>query len=491
MSRAGRAVVAAVRLDRWTEDDVRRGVDEAMSAGVGGFVLFGGDADRVSRLTGEAAIAAGRDLWFAADLERGAGQQFRGLTELPPPAALAKHPLPREAAAAAGTLTAAEARSVGVNWVLAPVTDIDAEPDNPIVATRSFSSDPAVVGELGLEWISACQAAGALACAKHFPGHGRTLGDSHVELPVVDATSAELEQDIAPFHAVTRTVGSVMVAHVAFPALGSGRAATVSPEIVGALLRGRLGFDGLVATDAMIMSGIGDDDAAAAVEAIRAGCDVILYPGDVIRTVTALDRTASDDPLFADRLAESIERSDRALSGLPPTGAPRDPEAAEIGLDLALRTVVDRSDGMSGWRRDRPTEVVAVSDDPEVGPPAGREGPLGTIVERDLRAAGWSVRPAADTIRPSSEPAAEQRVVVLAATPRGWKGHGRVSDEATARLRKEMSSAERSLLVMLGHDRWLAGLGVPGICAWSTESVMEHAAAAWIDGRVGPGFGRK
>ena len=106
--------------------------------------------------------------------------------------------------------------------MIAPVLDLDVEPDNPIIATRSFGSDPRRVGELGGRWIDACQSAGAVACAKHFPGHGRTTEDSHIGLPTIDAPAALLEQDLAPFAAVADRVGSVMVAHVSYPALGRG-----------------------------------------------------------------------------------------------------------------------------------------------------------------------------------------------------------------------------------------------------------------------------
>ena len=192
----------AIRLDLWSADEIDRRIDTALEVGVGGFVLFGGDADGVSALTSRARSDAGRDLWMAADLERGAGQQFRGLTELPPPAALAHHDDPLAATHRAAEITAEEALSVGVNWVLAPVLDIDAERKNPIIATRSFGSDPALVTSLGRHWIEACQARGALACAKHFPGHGRTLTDSHAELPVIPAAREALESDLTPFRLV-------------------------------------------------------------------------------------------------------------------------------------------------------------------------------------------------------------------------------------------------------------------------------------------------
>ncbi len=460
-----RVVIEALRLDRWSPKEVERRADRALVLGVGGFILFGGEAERVGRLVERIRDDAARPLWIGADLERGAGQQIRGLIELPPPAALAALPRPGPAVVAAGRVTAREALSVGINWVIAPVLDLDAEPDNPIIATRSFGADPRRVGELGVRWIDACQAAGAAACAKHFPGHGRTTEDSHIGLPSIDAPAGLLEEDFAPFAAAADRVASVMVAHVAYPALGGRRAATVEPNIVTGLLRGRLGFEGVVTTDAMIMAGAGRDDASAAVEAVAAGCDLICYPGDADATVAALAR-AADEPLFAARLEEAAARSAR---GCPPSAPASRPEFEPVAF--ARDTITGDADLLRGWTPRVPTRVVGVSDDPDVGPPAGRAGALGTIVADDLRAGGWRV---------TDRSGAEQCIVVLAATPRGWKGRGAPAADVVERTRALARSAPRGLVVLLGHRRWLDLLGVPGICAWSTETVMERAAAEWL-----------
>ena len=471
-----RVVIEALRLDRWPHDEVEARAERGLELGVGGFILFGGDVDRVGRLVERVREDAGRDLWIGADLERGAGQQIRGLTELPPPAALAAHPAPEAAVALAGRRTAEEARSVGINWVIAPVLDLDAEPDNPIIATRSFGADPVRVGELGGRWIDACQSAGAVACAKHFPGHGRTREDSHIGLPAVDASAARLERDLAPFAAVSGAVGSVMIAHVAYPALASERAATVSPDIVTGLLRRRLGFAGVVSTDAMIMGGVGADDAVAAVDALAAGCDLICYPADAGATIKALARAAAGDAEFSSRLEAAARRAVRlcprggVASPPVPAPAPASGDAFEP-VAFARETIMGDPAAVRGWCPEARTRVAGVSDDPDVGPPAGRAGALGTVAARELRRAGWHIADDAD---------AEQCIVVLAATPRGWKGRGAPSRAVLEQARALVQRAPRGLVVLLGHARWLPSLGTPGICAWSTETVMERAAARWV-----------
>jgi beta-glucosidase len=486
MMHAGRAVIAALRLDRWSPEDVTHRARHALSLEVGGFVLFGGEADGVVRLCGELQDAAGRSLWLAADLERGPGQQFAGSSQLPPPAALANHPDPVEAVEMAGSVTGSEARALGLNWVLAPVLDLDVEAENPIVSTRSFGPDPARVAALGRVWIQACQGSGVAACAKHFPGHGRTRTDSHMDLPIVDAHADTLEADLEPFRGVADCVASIMLAHVAYPELGSDRPATRAPEIASALLRERLGFEGLVVTDAMIMAGFGANPGLDAIDAVRAGCDLLLYPEDLEATIRSLSETAESDESFERRLGASIQRSEAHLAALvderveeagpgAPAFHPRLGADREALLDLAAATIVDRSAGtLRGWDPRAPTEVRLVLDDPAPEPGVAQD--LGVAFTAHLDAAGWNA-----SLCTADTASATQRIVLLQATPRGWKGRGGLSKEARDAARQELAGGQRALPIVFGHPRILEELGVAGACAWAVERVMEAAAAAWLD----------
>src|SRR6266568_1824942 len=239
-----RLVCPALRWRRGSFRSERAKIEQALAAGVGGFILFGGTRAAVTALTSALRELAGRPLLIGSDFERGPGQQVKGLTELPPPAALG-YLNDLDATYACGQITGTEARAVGLNWIFAPVCDLDMEPKNPIVQTRSFGVDPSVVGSHAAAWIRGCQEHGVMACAKHYPGHGRTTTDSHEGLPVVGATAAELQQlDVAPFVAAVKAgVGSVMPAHVAYPAWdASGAAATFSKPILG-YLRDTIRFD--------------------------------------------------------------------------------------------------------------------------------------------------------------------------------------------------------------------------------------------------------
>lgn len=524
MSRAGstppvRLFLEALRLDRWPPDEVERRARAALELGVGGFVLFGGRAAEVAALVDRLRREAGRPLWIAADLERGAGQQFRGAPQLPPPAALAAHPDPEGAARAAGSATGRDARALGVNWVLAPVLDLDVEPRNPIVDTRSFGADARRVARLGRAWIEACQAEGVAACAKHFPGHGRTRGDSHLELPSVDAAREALEEDLLPFREACPVAAGVMTAHVAYPSLGERGPATLSRALLGDLLRDELGFRGLVATDAMIMAGFRDGDGRAgeggdaaggdavdgtpaearlAARAVAAGCDVLLYPEDLAAAARGLAAAVEADPALAARVREATGRAEALLARFAGTGRPwpraggdaRAAGGAASGAHVELATACIRAVGgpdPRGWRRDASTEVTAVSDDP---PDAAGGEAFGAELAAELGRRGWSVAPppARDDGSGGREPA-RQRIVAVRATPRGWKGRAGLSAEAAAAIRRAADGAPRSLVALFGHPRRLRELGMAGICAWSPESLMQRAAARWLDARVGDGGG--
>src|SRR2546430_16457517 len=230
--RRSNAVIPRARLVcpalRWRHGSFRSErvkIEAALSAGLGGFILFGGTRAAVTSLTNALRDVALRPLLLGSDLERGAGQQIHGLTELPPPAALG-YLNDLDATYAAASITATEARAVGLNWVFAPVCDLDVEPRNPIVQTRSFGDQPERVPAPAAAWIRGCQEHGALACAKHYPGHGRTTTDSHEGLPVVTASAADLQTEAAPFAAAVRAGGaSVMSAHVAYSAWDPSRSA--------------------------------------------------------------------------------------------------------------------------------------------------------------------------------------------------------------------------------------------------------------------------
>jgi beta-N-acetylhexosaminidase len=185
-----------------------------------------------------------------------------------------------EIAADAAALLSAELLAVGVNWTLAPVADVNVNPRNPVIGTRAYGDDPTLVSAHVAAAVRAYQAAGLLACAKHFPGHGDTDVDSHVGLPRLEYDQPRLERvELAPFRAAIEAgVGSVMSAHILVQAFDPEWIGTLSPTILTDLLRTQLGHHGIVVTDALEMAGVADllPEPEAAIESIRAGADILL-----------------------------------------------------------------------------------------------------------------------------------------------------------------------------------------------------------------------
>jgi beta-glucosidase-like glycosyl hydrolase len=423
-------------------------INEGLALGVGGFILFGGTVESVRGLTSELNQRAGRPLLLASDLERGAGQQVAGLSELPPPAALAALG-DREVIRWAGALTASEARSVGINWVLAPDADLDILAANPIVQTRSFGADPVAVADAVAAWVAGAQGGGTMACAKHWPGHGRTHTDSHDGVPAVATDQATLRAaDFSPFAAaVAAGVGSVMTAHVAFPALDpSGLPATLSPPILH-LLRDELGFGGLIVTDALVMGGARNEDAF--VRAIAAGCDLLLYPDDTAAAVHAIESVMR------------VERAASTWSTAPtarPTGRFRDSAALADEL-LAGPLLRGKTPRLTGG-----LDLAVVDDDLGGAWPASPSDYLA----RSLRAAGTALG------------GLGERVVLAFAEPRASKGRSGFSEENRRRLAE--LAPEASLVVLFGHPRLLAEIPgrAPVLLAWHRQRLMQEAVARWL-----------
>jgi beta-N-acetylhexosaminidase len=187
-----------------------------------------------------------------------------------------------------------EARAVGIQIDFAPVVDVNNNPNNPVINTRSFGEDPARVARLSALFVRGLEEAGTVATAKHFPGHGDTDVDSHVGLPIVGATMPRLDSvELVPFRAAIRAgAGLVMTAHIALPAVAgdSTTPATLSPRIITGLLRDSLGFRGVTITDAMTMEGVGKGYTTeqSSVLAVQAGADILLKPSDPTRAIDAV-----------------------------------------------------------------------------------------------------------------------------------------------------------------------------------------------------------
>jgi beta-N-acetylhexosaminidase len=264
---------------------------------------------------------------IAVDQEGGRVQRLRGpgFTDLPSARDIGRFAGAsledaEERAAALGRLCASELRPLGIDINFAPVLDVDSNPANPVIGDRSYSSDPQVVARLGVAFIRGLQAGDVAACGKHFPGHGDTDRDSHLELPRLDHDLDRLGRiELLPFQAAAKAdVAAIMTSHILFPALDPTHPATMSAKVLG-LLRSELRYEGLVVSDDLEMQAIADhhDLPEAAIAAVNAGCDLLLVCHDAARQeaiVAGLAKAIADGRCSAERVVEAATRRSRVLT---------------------------------------------------------------------------------------------------------------------------------------------------------------------------------
>mgnify|MGYP001220533871 CR=1 FL=1 len=276
------------------------------------FLIFGGDPEDVQWLHETLEDQAGHPILLAADLERGAGQQFDGLTPLPDAWALGL--LGPEAAYEAGHRTAAEAATANVRWILGPCLDLHrTSPEaiaSPIIANRSFGGDIQKVIECAGAFIKGVQDAGGISCGKHFPGHGACGQDSHTELAVA---FDDIEIHLEPYKALVQKMPSVMVGHIEFPMIDESGAPASRSKTIMNLLRENLQYNGLVITDSINMVGFGEPQEELAIEAINAGVDILLDPKDPIALAMSLRDALQRGDISEERLHQSTMRLDKII----------------------------------------------------------------------------------------------------------------------------------------------------------------------------------
>jgi beta-N-acetylhexosaminidase len=280
---------------------------------VGGFIISNGTPAELTAKLNALQANSRLPLLMVSDLESGPGMRLLGQgTDFPPVMGLAAAGSD-SLAFAVGKVIGEEGRAVGLHLTLSPVLDVNSNPRNPIINTRSFGEDPASVGRLAGDYVRGVHAGGLLAMGKHFPGHGDTHADSHMELPRVDQDRAHLDAvDLPPFRAaIAAGMDGMLVGHIAVPRVaGDDVPSSISPRVTGSILRGEMGFRGLVSTDAFNMRGLtrryGQGDAA--VRAIRAGADILLQPEDIPGVLDAVEAAVRDGRIAPARLDESVRR---------------------------------------------------------------------------------------------------------------------------------------------------------------------------------------
>ena len=462
------------------QDDPQRAVS-LVKAGVGGFCLYKGEARQIAAFTARLQALAEVPLLFCADYEDGAASHCAGATALPTNMGIA-------ASGRAGLarlkaeVTAEEALALGVRWVLAPVVDLAVEPDNPIVNVRSFGADPALVTRLARAYLAGLRAHRVLGCLKHFPGHGRTLRDSHLELPVVEAGRSVLgRSDLAPYRGLAKTADSVMLGHLAVPALSHDHEPFSLSAAAVRLLRGELGFRGLVSTDALDMRAISKryDEAEAAVRALRAGADVLLVPKDPERLLADLPEALAGRGLAA-LAARSLARLRRAKrrAGLFADPMPARRLLSAVGGPRHEVLAQTMADSCLAWRG-RPVSLqgrrIAYEE-----PGTRAEAWRGRDFLSELRRLGASVRPASGAARPG-----EVLVLGTFLRPRAYCGRITLGPAEASAARRLARAAAEAVVMSFGSPFVLADFpDQPGLCAFSHIAAAQRAAAKALLGRI-------
>lgn len=316
--------------------------------GVGGVILLGGSAGELCLRTQQLQNWAKIPLLIAADIEEGVGQRFGGATWFPPPMAISAVAAKNLAqaqlyAAQMGATTAKEALAIGINWLLAPIVDVNNNSQNPVINVRAFGETPEIVSKLANAFIKGAQSYGALTTAKHFPGHGDTAVDSHIDLPVLRHTPPRLAQiELPPFQeAIASGVDAIMSAHLLIPAWDEKLPATLSHLVLTDLLRDSMKFEGLIVTDALIMGAIakryGADEAP--VMAVEAGADILLMPVNPETAIKAVCDAVQSGRITESRIHASVERIWKAKAKVIASTSKLD--LTQLAQPAALETVAN------------------------------------------------------------------------------------------------------------------------------------------------------
>ncbi|MGE3350994.1 MAG: glycoside hydrolase family 3 N-terminal domain-containing protein [Planctomycetota bacterium] len=517
--KAGQLFVSWIRADA-DADERRRIAGLVRDVGLGGVILSLGDAAQAARVVDELQAAAAVPLLCAGDFEGGVAFRFDGATDMGNQMLVGASRLSR-LAQAMGEVTGREARALGVPWVLAPVLDVNSNPQNPIINVRSFGEDPELVARLGSAFAQGVRSAGAMPCGKHFPGHGDVNTDSHLDLPTVPGSPEVLRaRELLPFRrASARGLESVMTGHLAVPGLHTaddGEApetpATLSRRILQDVLRGDLGFGGLVVTDALDMGGVKGalPPAEVAVRALAAGADVLLMPPDPAAARDAIVAAVERGDVAEQRLDDAVRRilQQKERLGLlkpVPQGAMNDwgamvatPAARAVADEIARRglTLVRDPRGLVPLER-APWLVVELSDRTQLG--GGRPNGVGAVA----KALGQADVPVAEVLQldgSSDEAAVAAAAARIAAAERVLLAlHVRVrSYSGTLGLPPNLQPARAALrpeqaVVAVSFGSPYLAQQLPAdaafVCAYASSPATAQAAARGLAG-VAPVTGR-
>lgn len=476
---------------------------------IGGLVIFGGDAFETPMVINAWQRISRIPLLVASDFEAGAGSQIRGVTVFPSAMALGAGFSP-ELAHRMGRLVALEARRFGVHLILAPVADLADRADNPIVNTRAFGSDAEWVGRMAVAFARGCHEGQVLATAKHFPGHGGTDRDSHLELPQDGGQEENLRRGaLVPFRALIEAeVGAVMAAHVLYPSVDPVFPASLSAKWLGQILRKELGYGGLVLTDALLMGAVrqpltpglkgqGRSEEEAAVAALEAGADLLLVPERPDRVIEAVVGAVEEGRLDARKVEDAANRllaakrrlglfEDRFIPVAQIGDIPERETAEQLAWEVARAgtTLLRHAPGLLPFGSEqRPRFLLFVQDDPGGAKPhvfveAMRErfGEL-SVVELGTAAETFPQGRGSVSVDATG-------VCAIFSKVRAFKGRRGLDPAIREKLRQVLASTRRTVVISFGDPFVLLELPPcsAAICTYDDAEVSQLAAVEALCG---------
>ena len=456
----------------------RRALFDLVKKGIGGFIIFGGSKGEIRDFILELQSLSDIPLFIASDIERGVGQQIKGANALPCPMAMAAaldRGSPEDVLLLENTLKGFtdEAIDNGINLPLIPVMDVNQEPDNPIICTRAFSDDPEIVSWLGSEYIRTLEHAGLISCAKHFPGHGDTVVDSHIALPVIRKSREELNGiDLVPFiKAINAGVSSIMVGHLAVPSLDEVPA-SLSRKIMYGLLREELGFNGLILTDALDMHAL-SSTRDVPVKCINAGADILLHPTDADTAVAGLLSAVASgeiDERTVNNAADRIVKAKERLGRIVPVEADY---GASPGLSMRITeksiTLVKYAPGMLPLTDTKDVRLIVAGDFILTSAsPLKHYLPLSSSLD-DLSAA-----------------ADETMVFALFASVAAWKGSSGIAGRDKEKIAGLIKQARKAIVISFGSPYVLRYFGEADIliAAFEPSDQAQEAVTKCLKGEM-------
>lgn len=474
--------------------------------GIGGIHIWFGDVGTSLTLLNEIQRRSKVPIIVDADIEYGLHRRFPSGTDLPPLMAIAatgnKH-----FAYEVGRIAALESRALGIHWNFSPVTDVNNNPNNPIINTRSFGENPDEVGKYAVEFIRGLQENGMLATAKHFPGHGDTETDSHTSLATIPSDSARLwSLELKPFQtAIDAGVDAVMVAHVHSPDFqpNANLPATLSPFWVSGVLREKMGFKGVIVTDSMAMGGVTRNysDTYALIHAINAGCDFILQNYNVKKSIDIVEDAIQKGIISENRI------NDAALKMLK--------MKEKVGLHTQRFIALEETRKILGKKEFKKTamniaakSITLVKNQNDILPLHLEENEEIIVIDiydhpndhdestttKDLKRSGLKIRSLQvdesdstsyyDSIL-QSIPKNAFIVLNSFSSPSAWKNRIFLPDHQMDFIHELNKKSNRVLLISFGNPYLIQGLPeTPGyICAWNGNDILQKAMVQTLMGK--------